>query len=185
MTILEAASRVVEGLESLSIPYMLVGSLSSSAYGIPRATQDADFCVELSSQDLDRLMKFLGPQFKLDPQMTFETVTGTTRYKLLLPRSVYSIELFIRSEDAHDRLRFSQRVQKPALGRTVWLPIPEDVIIMKLRWAKGGERRKDVDDVFGVMCVQNEALNWQYIEKWCDQHATRALLEETRSRLPQ
>lgn len=184
MTILEAASRVVEALESLAIPYMLVGSLSSSAYGIPRATQDADFCVELSSDDLSRLMEFLGSKFRLDPQMTFETVTGTTRYKLLIPRSAYSIELFIRSEDAHDRLRFSQRVQIDALGRKVWLPIPEDVIIMKLRWARGGKRRKDVDDVLGVMSVQNDSLNWPYLEKWCDQHGTRDLLDQLRADIP-
>jgi hypothetical protein len=48
MTGEEAALAVIETLESLRIPYMLVGSFASNFYGIPRATNDADFVVPLS-----------------------------------------------------------------------------------------------------------------------------------------
>lgn len=33
---------VVNALHAVNIPHMLVGSLSSNAYGIPRSTKDAD-----------------------------------------------------------------------------------------------------------------------------------------------
>ncbi len=44
----EATVPVIEALEACEIPYMLVGSYSSNAYGIARSTQDADFVIELA-----------------------------------------------------------------------------------------------------------------------------------------
>jgi hypothetical protein len=71
-------------------------------------------------------------------------------------------------------------VSVSAYERLIWLPTPEDVIIMKLRWA----RVRDKDDVRAVMGVQGDRLDWGYIEGWCDRHGTRALLEEIRRTVP-
>jgi hypothetical protein len=65
-------------------------------------------------------------------------------------------------------------------GRQIWLPTPEDVIIMKIRWA----RSRDQDDVRAVIGVQGDQLDWAYIQGWCDRHGTRALLEEIRRTVP-
>ena len=43
----EAALAIIRLLDDLSIPYMLVGSLSSNIYGITRSTLDADLVIEL------------------------------------------------------------------------------------------------------------------------------------------
>jgi hypothetical protein len=59
----------------------------------------------------------------------------------------------------------------------VSLPMPEDVIITKLRWSKQGKRHKDVEDVAGVIAVQREVLDLPYIRHWCDQHGTRELFD--------
>ena len=66
MNSLEATAFVIKTLETLDIPYMLVGALSSNAYGIPRATKDADFVVQLAAGDLGKLTEQLGGEFLLD-----------------------------------------------------------------------------------------------------------------------
>ena len=43
----EATAAVIDALDALQIPYMVVGSFSTNFYGIPRATQDADIVVQL------------------------------------------------------------------------------------------------------------------------------------------
>ena len=83
----EATAAVIDGLESLHIPYMLVGSLSCNYYAIPRSTQDADFVVQLDAGAIASLATRLGPAFQLDRQMSFETVTLTNRYVLRLARA--------------------------------------------------------------------------------------------------
>lgn len=65
------------------------------------------------------------------------------------------------------------------------VPTPEDVIIMKLRWAKVAKRDKDRDDVRNIIAVQgDEALDWDYLHRWCAAHGTRALLDEIRASIP-
>ena len=51
----EAVLRAIEALEDCGIPYMLVGSYSTNAYGIPRSTQDADFVIELGETSIGDL----------------------------------------------------------------------------------------------------------------------------------
>ncbi len=184
MTNQEAALRVIEALESLSVPYMLVGSLSSNAFGIPRSTQDADLVVELGAVSIRQIAERLGKEFELDSQMSFETIGGSHRYLFNLPHSGFTIEVFLVSDDPYDRERFSRRKQAPTLGRMIWLPMPEDVIVMKMRWSKQGRRTKDVDDVKNVIAVQGDRLDWPYIHRWCDAHGTRELLDSIRRSIP-
>jgi hypothetical protein len=176
----EATATVIDALNSLQIPYMLVGSLSSSFYGIPRATTDADFVVQLPSGGLSALIERLGPSFQLDRQMTFETVTATRRYVLYLADNPFSVELFLLSDDAHDLERFARRRQERILDREGFVPTMEDVIITKLRWSHAGRRLKDLDDARNVITVQGDRIDWDYVTAWCDRHGTRELLESVR-----
>jgi len=54
------------------------------------------------------------------------------------------------------------------------------VVVTKLRWARG----KDKDDARDVMAVQQDKLDWGYIELWCKRHGTLALMEEIRHAVP-
>lgn len=182
----DAALDVAEALQALDVPYMLVGSLSTNRYGIPRMTRDADFVVELGDTPIQAVARKLGPRFRLEPQMSFETVTGTLRHELIVPDTQFKVELFSLSNDPHDRERFGRRRPATLLGRTVWLPTVEDVIITKLRWASIASRAKDRDDVRDVIAVQDVqgAIDWPYVYTWCDRHDTRELLDQIRLSIP-
>lgn len=169
--------RVIDALDQVGIPYMLVGSYSSNVYGVPRATQDADMVLQLKNEPISAVARLLGSDLKLDPQMSFETVTATMRHIVLHTDSSFKIELFLLSDDPHDQRRFVRRRPAQLAGRTVYLPSPEDVIITKLRWSKGGNRSKDVNDVVNVLAVQAGALDLAYIRDWTDRHGTRELFE--------
>lgn len=179
----EVTLAVVEALEALGVPYMLVGSFSSNFYGVPRSTQDADFVVQLHNVSIASVRDRLGDGFELDPQMSFETITATSRYRLQHRRSAFKIELFLLSEDPHDQERFARRRRVVLHGRDAFVPSPEDVIITKLRWSRQGARAKDIEDVRDVLSVQQEALDWKYVYRWCDEHGTRSLLDDTRRSL--
>lgn len=184
MTGNEATLAVIDALEALEIPYMLVGSFSSNLYGIPRSTEDADFVIQVSSQPVSRLAERLGPAFRFDPQLSFETITATTRHIVVVADIPFKVELFHLSEEPHDQERFRRRLQMRLLGRDVWVPTAEDVVITKLRWALRGGRAKDRDDAQGVIAVQGARLDWDYLHAWSDRHGTRALLEEVRRSIP-
>ena len=171
---------MIDALNAANIPYMLVGSFSSNYYGIPRSTQDADFVIELGNQPIGILRRFLSAEYRVDPQMSFEGITGTYRNVVKIRGSEFKIELFRVSQDPHDRTRFDNRITITIHGRTCFVPRAEDVIITKLKWC----RPKDRDDVRDVIAVQDDNLDWDYINSWCDRHGTRELLDEIRRSIP-
>jgi hypothetical protein len=163
---------------------MLVGSLSSSFYGAGRTTKDADFVIELGEHSILEVGRRLGPGFRIDPQMGFETVTMTRRYVADVVGSSLAIEFFQLTSDPHDQERFRRRRQVLLLDRQVWLPTAEDVIVTKLRWAMLSNRSKDRDDARNVIAVQGDRIDWDYVHRWCEQHGTRAILDEIRASIP-
>ncbi|MDB5318786.1 MAG: hypothetical protein JWN40_417 [Phycisphaerales bacterium] len=184
MTALEIVSAVIGAFNQLGVPYMLVGSFSSNFYGRPRSTKDADFVVEIEHQTLSALTALLGSDFELDSQMTFETITGTMRYRLHHKAAVFMVELFELSTDPHDQMRFSRRIKTPFASHDAFVPTAEDVVITKLRWSKHGQRAKDIEDVQNVLNVQSGKLDLPYIRHWCDLHATRDLFERLLQAVP-
>jgi hypothetical protein len=180
----DAVVAVIDTLERLGVPYMVVGSLSCNVYAIPRSTQDADFVVQLDAERAGPLLAALRASFQIEPQMSFETITATTRFEIESRATGFKIELFLLSDDPHDQARFARRRELAIAGRRAWVPAAEDVIVTILRWSRAGRRAKDVDDVKNVVAAQQNALDWNYIHHWCDQHGTRALLEDVRRSIP-
>lgn len=178
----EAVGVLLDALDRLGLDYMVVGSFSSNRYGVPRATKDADFVLKIVAVERARLYAELPPEFQIDPQVSFEMVTGTWRQIIEIPSIPFTIELFELSGDAHDQSRFLRRKRLSLLGRKASLPTAEDVIVQKLRWCLGGRRSKDFDDSVAVMAVQGkDALDWEYIEKWCAEHGTLEVLAEAKA----
>ncbi len=184
MTSEQVAEAVIDALEGLGIPYMLVGSFSSNLYGIPRSTKDIDLVIELGSQSVRTIADRLGPQFCLDSQMSFESVTMTSQHVIEVIGSPFKIELFHLSDDPHDRERFRRRRRATFGQRSVSVATAEDVIITKLNWAVRSSRGKDREDVRDVIAVQGGVLDWDYIYSWADRHGTRELLEDIRRSIP-
>ena len=173
--------RVADALEAGRIPYLLSGSFASNYYGIPRSTKDADFVVQMPSAVGREFAQRLGEDLILDPQLSFETNTGTFRQLVRHKKKTFTVELFLLSQDAHDKCRFQRRLAVPLFERKLWLPSPEDVIVTKLRWARG----KDKDDARDVIAVQRDRLDWAYIEQWCNRHGTLSAMEQLRRSVPE
>ena len=173
----DAVAAVVDALEACQIEYMIVGAFSSNAYSIGRSTKDADFVVDLKNAQLPALMERLGQDFRLDPQLQFETLTGSVRNIIRFLPTKFEIELFrLNQKDEHHQERFRRRRRQVlrAINREVWIPTAEDVVIQKLRW----QRRKDLDDVVHVLAGSGAGMDWDYLNAWTQKHGTHSLLHD-------
>ena len=180
----EATDLVLDAIEDLGLTYMIVGSLASNAYGVPRATQDADIVVQLKADSISKIEERLGGRLRIDPQAKFETVTGTTKFDLHLPDPVFTIEIFSLTDDPFDQCRFRRRVQAVMEGRRRFMPTAEDVITQKLRWSRQGMGGKDIEDARNVIAVQRERLDWDYIREWCRKLGLGELLDTVVKSIP-
>lgn len=181
MKVEEIVRRVFDACDALGIPYVLVGSFASNIYSIPRATKDVDFVLRAEPGQFSQLMATLGPDFVRDPQIQFETVTGTKKILVEEKESGFEIEFFELSSEPHDQERFARRRRLEVFGREAWVLTPEDVLVTKINWIHRAGRKKDVPDVENVIAIQRDSLDWAYIEKWCDQLGSRQVLDQIRA----
>ena len=178
----EAVYALLDLLNDAQVPYMLVGSFSSNAYGEARSTKDADFVVELDSEKRKTILSQLPDSFEIDWQGSFETITGHTRQIRRIPSIPFEIELFDLSDEPFDQSRFARRLQTTLEGHRVWLPTAEDVVVQKLRRGKLGGRDKDMLDAVSILQVRRGKLDWAYIERWCGRLEILDALEEAKER---
>lgn len=185
MTAEEISLRVVEILNEHSVPYMLVGSLSTNFHATVRSTKGADVVVQSDLGGTARIIAQHCRVLHLDPQLGFEHVTGTNRIVLRAEKEDFVVELFGLSDDPHDQRRFERRQCVDWQGRPTWIASVEDALITKLRWGQGVGREKDIADARNMIAVREDTIDWAYVETWCDQHGSRPLLDRIRNELRQ
>jgi len=168
---------VIDFLNEGNLPYMLVGSLATNFYCVPRSTEDGDVVIGSNLTQVARDITHTEKQIRFDPQLSFESVTATKKVVLRIEGHNFEVELFELSSDAHDQARFARRIQVETFDRKVWIASLEDMIVTKLRWARDAGREKDISDARNLIGVHFESVDWPYVESWCERHGTREFLE--------
>jgi hypothetical protein len=180
MSIFDATFRLIDEFNTLSIDYLLVGSLAASYHGLARATVDADFVVQLKGNKLPDIVSRMGPGYRLEQQPGFEIFTGKRIDVIYVLETELKIDVFPLTMDPFDQERFARRLLVQLYGRPAFVPTAEDVIVMKVRW----RRPLDLEDARYVIALHAQLIDWAYIERWCDTHGTRQILDEVRRSIP-
>jgi hypothetical protein len=91
--------------------------------------------------------------------------------------TIENIDLMISGTDEYDLIKFVG-VASPLANRKrlytlqgsgeVAIASPEDVIISKLIWRRDSQSDKQWRDILGVLKVQQEKLDFAYIQGWID-----------------
>lgn len=164
MTFEEFLSVVLAALEDEGVPYMLTGSVASSRYGEPRATNDVDAVVDPSPAQLDSFVGRLrraGLYVDLDVARTALAERGQFNAAVLDLKA----DFIVRKADAFSISAFERR--RPVRGRSLvaTLVSPEDLILAKLAWAIETGSDRQLRDVEGMVNV-GEDLDRSYIDTW-------------------
>lgn len=183
MAFSEILQAVFGALEMAQIPYVVGGSLASSAWGEPRHTNDIDIAVKAAPAELARLAEKLGEDFNisgLDDPAEGEYHMAQLMY---IPE-VIRFDLFLVGDEPFSASELA-RAQKVELTAGVHgrCATAEDIIIQKLRWYELGNRVSDRqwNDIVRVIEVQQGRLDWDYLRKWAAHFRLSELLKEADS----
>ena len=164
----ELVRRIVETLESLSAPYMVVGSLASAVYGEPRLTQDVDVVVALPLSDVDSLCAaFPSPEFYVSAPAARQAAAAGGQFNIIHPASGNKIDVMIARQDAWGRSQLARRRRElifPELPGFV--AAPEDVVIGKLWYYLEGGSEKHLRDIAAMLQVSGATIDRDYIDHW-------------------
>ncbi len=179
---LRVTLEVVRALESLDVPYLLGGSLASSFYGIPRATQDADLVADLEIRHVLPLTKDLEDRFYLDPERMRSAVRRRASFNLIHLETNLKVDVFVLANEAFARSEMARRRSLAFHGAgdesSLQVASPEDLIVQKLRWFAlgGGTSDRQWNDLRGLLKVQGPRLDMAYLERWSRETGVEELL---------
>ena len=169
--IIVALDMVVECFEKLEIAYYIVGSVASSAYGIARATMDVDLVAKVEMLHLKRLAKALKTDYYIDAEMIKDAIHRRSSFNLIHLETMIKIDVFLVKDQPYDLQALTRR-QADTLdeesSRKFYLSSPEDIILSKLQWYQigGGVSEQQWKDVLGVLKVQGDKLDLEYLRHW-------------------
>lgn len=167
MTLEEVISRVAPALDRQQIPYMITGSVASSAHGLPRSTRDLDVVIDPSrSQLLSFMQEFPGPRYYADEQQALEALSRRSQFNVIDSVTGWKIDFIFAETSAYGRAALARRIRIEIAGIVVSAASPEDVLIAKLRWAKVSTSDRQLKDAKGILQMQSDKLDAEYVERW-------------------
>ena len=89
-----------------------------------------------------------------------------TQFNVIDERGLWKIDFIIRKDRPFSIAEFSRRRITTILGVPVYAATPEDILLAKLEWAKLGESERQLRDASGVIAIQGEKLDTEYVSRW-------------------
>lgn len=178
----EVMLKVIEALEELDSPYLVGGSYASSAHGIPRATMDIDILAAIPAKHATALAARLEPEFYADELAIRQAITTKRSFNVIHLDTMFKVDVFISKRDPFDVKQFERKkleIVSRDPERSAYLASPEDIILSKLRWYRQTNEKSERQwsDVLGVMSVQADKLDLDYLRRWANELGVADLLE--------
>jgi hypothetical protein len=173
---------VVDALERLEVPYHVGGSLASSAHGIPRSSVDADLIAELRPEHVDRFVEEIQHAYYVDRSRVLDAIGGRGSFNLIHLVTMMKVDVFVPelgrfAQQEQDRAR-TQTFDAGSTTRALFVKSAEDLVLRKLLWYRAGNQASDRQwsDVVGVLKVQAQRLDRDYLVRWADELGIEDLL---------
>ncbi len=169
--------KLVELIETCGIPYAICGSIGSSLHGQPRATNDADIIISPTQEQLAKLIESLKTGYYVSTEAAFEAMKLCSMFNVIDSELGWKADLIFLKGSPYHLAEFDRRVKARVMGIDLWIQSPEDVILSKLNWAKNTDSELQYRDVLGVIKLQWDKLDWDYLQYWAKELGVEKKLE--------
>jgi hypothetical protein len=179
---LDVALDVIEILDRFDIDYVLGGSLASSTFGEPRATNDVDIAAALTATHLGPLVDELRAEgYDVPERSAADAVSDFSSFNVIHPSGLKA-DLFVTGDNLLDRLQMSRRVRielPTDPPQPIWVTSPDDQILRKLDWYRLGQEVSDRQwrDILGLIAAQHTNLDLGELRRDAGEAGLGELLE--------
>ncbi|MBL8600826.1 MAG: hypothetical protein JNK72_02785 [Myxococcales bacterium] len=180
-------AEIARVFDALGIRYVVGGSVASSLYGVPRATQDVDLVADVHLSHVDALTEALGGGFYVDAEMIRDAIKHRSSFNVVHLTTMFKADVFITKGDPWSREEMTRaRTEEVDVAESkvaIRFASPEDTLLHKLVWYKLGGQISDRQwgDILGVLNVQGDALDQEYLDRWAPLLDVTSLLVRARS----
>jgi hypothetical protein len=159
---------VIEVLEGLGIPYMVVGGFAAILYGEPRLTIDVDIVVDMKPEQVTPFVSaFPIPDYYASEEGIRDSLQRRYPFNVIQPTTGAKVDLVPLPRDRFTRLAFQrrQRMTYDEAGRSATFITREDIIVAKLVAHRETGSDKHLRDARGVLVTQWGELNLEVLHR--------------------
>jgi hypothetical protein len=144
---------------------------------------NVDVVVQLPATSVPDLIDELKTSFYCDLETAVDAVRRGRSFHAIHLATAYKFDLFPVRGGSYDQASFARRVFRE--GRVFseqpvefCVASPEDTILGKLRWYRqgGAVSERQLEDIAGIVHVQGEQLDWEYMQRWAPEIGVADLL---------
>jgi len=167
VTLEDLLRRLVPILERVQVPYMLTGSVASSAHGMPRSTRDLDIVIAPTREQLQALIReFPSSDYYADEQQALQALIQRSQFNIIDHVTGWKVDFIIAEDSEYGSTALARRKAIDMARNAVYVASAEDVLIAKLRWAKISGSQRQLQDAAGIVSTQADNLDVAYVESW-------------------
>lgn len=173
--------RLVAAVDRAGVPYMVTGSIASSLHGEPRSTHDVDVVIDPVVDSLDRLLaEFPADEYHVSREAATSALQLRTMFNVIDLNTGWKADFIIRKDREFSRVEFERRQLAEVFGLRLYVASPEDVVVVKLEWAKSAESERQIRDASGILRLRQQDIDVPYIESWVEALGIRAQWEHAK-----
>lgn len=173
--------RVVKILNKLKIPYIVTGGMAIYVWGRPRFTADIDIVIELKKEKVKQLVQILIKEGYIDEDAVNEALKYESEFNFIDQKVGIKVDFWILKNNDFDKSRLKRGIAKKILNQKVDFISPEDLILMKLLWFNESQSTRQLEDIYSIMEILKDELDFDYLKKWAQKLHLVKILEEMMS----
>ena len=179
---IQVTLKVITAFDRLGIPYLIGGSLASAVHGIVRATMDADLVAEIKPEQVLSLVASLESEFYIDAEMILDAIQYTSSFNLIHLETMFKVDVFLLKQRPFDLNQMQRRISQ-SVGDSpeeqAYFSTAEDIILAKLEWFRAGGETSERQwrDIMGVLDLQGDRLDFEYLQTWATKLGILDLLQ--------
>jgi hypothetical protein len=175
---LDVLGKTLKKIEALGMVYYITGSIASNFYGLPRLTHDVDIVVRFSRECIEETIAAFREEFYISEEGIREALSGSGMFNIIDLKTGLKIDFWIWQGDDFGESCFERSKRVPIAGDlSGQIASMEDVILHKLYWNRLTPSARQWRDALGIVAVQRELLDYDYLKKWAGPLAIEKDLE--------
>jgi hypothetical protein len=155
-------------LNAAQLRYMITGAAASIIYGEPRLTLDLDIVVEISSQNINKIIQtFPIDEFYCPPFETIQAESKRTRkghFNIIHHKTGFRADIYLSGQDKLHQWGMERRKPIDLSGEIFWLAPIEYVILRKLEYFREGGSEKHLKDISGMVTISGDQIDFTALE---------------------
>lgn len=179
----EVILKVIRAMDTLAIPYMVVGSFAVNFWGEPRTTHDADIVAVIPAEFARAFANALQGEFYADDEFMRQSIYRQSMFNVIHFDTGFKVDVWLLSGDEYRQAAFQRRQRVQLFEGTnaeVFVASAEDTILSKLLWYRESDSKRDFNDVVGVYLIQLPTLDHEFLYEWAERLGITHLLEQVK-----